>query len=74
MCKDNEGLLKKETIRGVYDGSLFQQMEREKLAAAGKKKEWFIIFRLPCSYISICIGLDFYYEFVLMRCKFNWNY
>ncbi|MBA0656472.1 hypothetical protein Goklo_008823 [Gossypium klotzschianum] len=39
LCKDKEGLLKKETIRGVYDGSLFQQMEREKLAAAGKKKE-----------------------------------
>lgn len=39
LCKDKGGLLKKETIRGVYDGSLFQQMEREKLATAGKKKE-----------------------------------
>lgn len=77
MCKDKEGLLRKETIRGVYDGSLFQEMEREILAAAGKKKDWFIIFRLPCFYISISIRLHQSYEFVLMRsgrCKFNHSF
>ncbi|XP_021293142.1 probable peroxygenase 5 isoform X2 [Herrania umbratica] len=36
LCKDHHGLLRKETIRAVYDGSLFEHMEREK--AAAKKK------------------------------------
>ncbi|OVA11199.1 Caleosin [Macleaya cordata] len=27
LCKDKNGLLQKETIRAVYDGSLFEQME-----------------------------------------------
>ncbi|KAF5750123.1 hypothetical protein HS088_TW03G00455 [Tripterygium wilfordii] len=29
LCKDKKGLLHKDTIRGVYDGSLFQRMEEE---------------------------------------------
>ncbi|XP_021756803.1 probable peroxygenase 4 [Chenopodium quinoa] len=29
LCKDKNGYLPKETIRGVYDGSLFEQMERD---------------------------------------------
>ncbi|KAI7995778.1 putative peroxygenase 4 [Camellia lanceoleosa] len=37
LCKDKNGLLQKDTIRGVYDGSLFEQMA-EKKASAGKKK------------------------------------
>ncbi|KAK8636786.1 hypothetical protein V6N13_124524 [Hibiscus sabdariffa] len=37
LCKDNKGLLRKETIRAVYDGSLFEQMERERSGAAKKK-------------------------------------
>ncbi|PON47773.1 hypothetical protein TorRG33x02_322250, partial [Trema orientale] len=37
LCKDKKGLLHKETIRAVYDGSLFERMEKERLAA--KKKE-----------------------------------
>ncbi|XVF43576.1 hypothetical protein PTKIN_Ptkin02bG0050800 [Pterospermum kingtungense] len=36
LCKDNRGLLRKETIRGVYDGSLFEHMERQR-ATANKK-------------------------------------
>ncbi|XWS63968.1 hypothetical protein CRYUN_Cryun06bG0146700 [Craigia yunnanensis] len=36
ICKDNHGLLRKETIRAVYDGSLFEHLERER--AAAKKK------------------------------------
>ena len=39
LCKDKHGLLHKETIRGVYDGSLFERMEKERSAAAAKKKE-----------------------------------
>ncbi|XP_038997138.1 probable peroxygenase 4 [Hibiscus syriacus] len=38
LCKDEQGLLRKETIRGVYDGSLFEQMERERSGAAKKKE------------------------------------
>ncbi|XP_010319388.1 probable peroxygenase 5 [Solanum lycopersicum] len=36
LCKDEHGLLKKEIIRGVYDGSLFEQMAKEQQA---KKKK-----------------------------------
>ncbi|XWS69377.1 hypothetical protein CRYUN_Cryun04dG0173900 [Craigia yunnanensis] len=36
LCKDNHGLLRKETIKAVYDGSLFEHMEKER--AAAKKK------------------------------------
>ncbi|XVE74654.1 hypothetical protein DITRI_Ditri12bG0034600 [Diplodiscus trichospermus] len=38
LCKDNHGLLRKETVRGVYDGSLFEHMEKERAGAAAKKK------------------------------------
>ncbi|KAK8659463.1 hypothetical protein V6N13_029664 [Hibiscus sabdariffa] len=37
LCKDKQGLLRKETIRAVYDGSLFEQMERERSGAVKKK-------------------------------------
>lgn len=37
LCKDRHGLLRKETVRGVYDGSLFEHMEQETLAAKKKK-------------------------------------
>lgn len=30
LCKDKQGLLQKETVRAVYDGSLFEQMAKEK--------------------------------------------
>jgi len=36
LCKDEDGLLQKETVRAVYDGSLFQQMEKAR--ASSKKK------------------------------------
>jgi len=36
LCKDKKGLLHKDTIRAVYDGSLFEKMAEEK-ASAGKK-------------------------------------
>ncbi|KAH0464531.1 hypothetical protein IEQ34_007317 [Dendrobium chrysotoxum] len=36
LCKDDTGLLPKETIRAVYDGSLFFKMEEE--MASSKKK------------------------------------
>lgn len=29
LCKDQNGLLRKEIVRGVYDGSLFEQMAKE---------------------------------------------
>ncbi|KAJ8459970.1 hypothetical protein OPV22_032896 [Ensete ventricosum] len=36
LCKDKEGLLQKETVRAVYDGSLFVKMEEEQKSS--KKK------------------------------------
>uniref|UniRef100_A0A7N1A8A8 Caleosin n=1 Tax=Kalanchoe fedtschenkoi TaxID=63787 RepID=A0A7N1A8A8_KALFE len=36
LAKDRTGVLRKEAVRGVYDGSLFDRLEREK--ASGKKK------------------------------------
>ncbi|KAL3644724.1 putative peroxygenase 4 [Castilleja foliolosa] len=36
LCKDKKGLLHKDVIRAVYDGSLFEQMEKEK---ASKKQK-----------------------------------
>ncbi|MED6173357.1 putative peroxygenase 4 [Stylosanthes scabra] len=29
LCKDEDGLLNKEVVRAVYDGTLFQRMEKE---------------------------------------------
>ncbi|KAL9324909.1 hypothetical protein ACSQ67_005554 [Phaseolus vulgaris] len=29
LCKDRDGLLHRDTIRGVYDGSLFEKLEKE---------------------------------------------
>ncbi|KAK8938019.1 putative peroxygenase 4 [Platanthera guangdongensis] len=37
LCKDKNGLLQKETIRAVYDGSLFSTLEEQ--ASASKKKK-----------------------------------
>ncbi|XAR72203.1 Plant seed peroxygenase [Bertholletia excelsa] len=39
LCKDKNGLLQKETIRAVYDGSLFEQMEKEKGKKASSRKQ-----------------------------------
>lgn len=36
LCKDKNGLLQKDTVRAVYDGSLFEQMAKEN--ALSKKK------------------------------------
>ncbi|XP_068659095.1 probable peroxygenase 4 [Aristolochia californica] len=32
LCKDKDGLLQKETIRAVYDGSLFEQLKQKNSA------------------------------------------
>ncbi|KFK41485.1 hypothetical protein AALP_AA2G136700 [Arabis alpina] len=29
LCQDKNGLLQKDTVRGVYDGTLFEQMEKQ---------------------------------------------
>lgn len=29
LCKDKNGLLHKETVRAAYDGSLFEQLEKQ---------------------------------------------
>lgn len=36
LCKDKDGLLHKDTIRAVYDGSLFEKMEKERTSAHKK--------------------------------------
>ncbi|KAL8137477.1 hypothetical protein V2J09_003478 [Rumex salicifolius] len=36
LCKDKNGLLHKDTVRGVYDGSLFEKMAMEKESAQKK--------------------------------------
>ncbi|KAJ4961328.1 hypothetical protein NE237_021238 [Protea cynaroides] len=36
LCSDKDGFLQKDTIRGVYDGSLFEKMEKER-ASTHKK-------------------------------------
>lgn len=33
ICKDKNGLLHEDTIRAVYDGSLFEHMEKERTSA-----------------------------------------
>ncbi|TVU11811.1 hypothetical protein EJB05_45416 [Eragrostis curvula] len=40
LCKDKDGFLHKETVRAVYDGSLFDRMEQERKAKkeSAKKK------------------------------------
>ncbi|KAK1390100.1 Peroxygenase [Heracleum sosnowskyi] len=38
LCKDENGLLHKDTVRGVYDGSLFEHMAKEKKLNASNKK------------------------------------
>ena len=40
LCKDKEGFLHKETVRAVYDGSLFVKLEQERKQAkeSAKKK------------------------------------
>ena len=39
LCKDKDGFLHKETVRAVYDGSLFLKLEKERNEAkiSGKK-------------------------------------
>ncbi|KAH7656003.1 peroxygenase protein [Dioscorea alata] len=34
LCKDKDGLLHKDTVRAVYDGSLFLQMEKERASSS----------------------------------------
>ncbi|XP_074588388.1 putative peroxygenase 5 [Curcuma longa] len=36
LCKDKDGLLHKETIRAVYDGSVFYKLEEERQASKAK--------------------------------------
>ncbi|XP_021756805.1 probable peroxygenase 5 [Chenopodium quinoa] len=33
LCKDKDGLLQKDVVRGVYDGSLFEKLEMERKSA-----------------------------------------
>ncbi|KAH9605910.1 hypothetical protein KSS87_021973 [Heliosperma pusillum] len=37
LCKNKNGVLEKDTVRGVYDGSLFEKMEMEKNASKKSK-------------------------------------
>ncbi|KAJ4816748.1 Caleosin-related family protein [Rhynchospora pubera] len=37
IAKDKDGLLQKDTVRGVYDGSLFFKLEQKRLSSKNKK-------------------------------------
>jgi peroxygenase len=37
LCKDEKGFLHKDTVRAVYDGSLFEKLERERNAKESTK-------------------------------------
>jgi peroxygenase len=37
LCKDEKGFLHKDTVRAVYDGSLFEMLERERNAKESTK-------------------------------------
>ncbi|CAN8313029.1 unnamed protein product [Cochlearia groenlandica] len=37
LCQDKNGLLTKETVRGVYDGSIFKQLEKQRSSPSHKK-------------------------------------
>jgi peroxygenase len=39
LCKDKDGFLHKDTVRAVYDGSLFERMEQETKAKESAKKK-----------------------------------
>ncbi|XP_044478246.1 probable peroxygenase 4 [Mangifera indica] len=36
LCKDKHGLLHKDTVRAVYDGSLFERLEKERQSTSKK--------------------------------------
>ncbi|CAN6478132.1 unnamed protein product [Victoria cruziana] len=38
LCKDKDGLLHKDTVRAVYDGSLFHQLADKKRSSTGDNK------------------------------------
>ncbi|ESQ34461.1 hypothetical protein EUTSA_v10008654mg [Eutrema salsugineum] len=37
LCQDKNGLLTKETVRGVYDGSLFKQLEKQRSSSSSSR-------------------------------------
>ncbi|KAF8109977.1 hypothetical protein N665_0089s0095 [Sinapis alba] len=39
LCKDKDGLLSREAVKGAYDGSIFRKLEKERLSSSHKKKE-----------------------------------
>ncbi|KAL0760177.1 hypothetical protein Bca101_076327 [Brassica carinata] len=39
LCKDENGLLTREAVKGAFDGSIFRKLEKERLSSSHKKKE-----------------------------------
>ena len=39
LCKDKDGFLHKDTVRAVYDGSLFERLEQERKAKKESRKK-----------------------------------
>ncbi|KAL0800004.1 hypothetical protein Bca101_055179 [Brassica carinata] len=39
LCKDKDGLLTREAVKGAFDGSIFRKLEKERLSSSQSKKK-----------------------------------
>ncbi|XP_021750270.1 probable peroxygenase 5 [Chenopodium quinoa] len=39
LCKDKDGLMQKDKVRGVYDGSIFEKLEMDRQSSSKKHKQ-----------------------------------
>jgi peroxygenase len=39
LCKDEKGFLHKDTVRAVYDGSLFERLEKDRKSKESTNKK-----------------------------------
>ncbi|CAH8351882.1 unnamed protein product [Eruca vesicaria subsp. sativa] len=39
LCKDKDGLLTREAVKGAYDGSIFRKLEKQRLSSSSRNKK-----------------------------------